>query len=242
MAVQTVFKRYEMKYMITQAQKQTILQAMQPYMRESQYGHATIRNIYFDTDHYLLVRRSIEKPVYKEKLRIRSYDKADPGSTVFVELKKKYKGVVYKRRVSMPQQAAMAWICGGGTGNGSQISKEIDYFLQYYKLKPAVFLTYERDAFFGKQDDDLRITFDENILCRQEDISLGVDIYGTPVLPEGMTIMEVKYSRGLPMWLVEVLSSEKIYKASFSKYGVAYQKTIFPKEKQEVALRDGSGI
>ena len=109
MAYQTVFKRYEIKYLITLKQKDIVLQAISPYMELDQYGRTTIRNIYFDTDNYRLIRRSIEKPAYKEKLRIRSYCQATPDSTVFVELKKKYEKVVYKRRISLHERDAMKW-------------------------------------------------------------------------------------------------------------------------------------
>lgn len=104
MAFQTVFKRYELKYMLTLEQKAKVLAAMEPYMELDKYGRTTIRNIYYDTDTYLLIRRSIEKTAYKEKLRIRSYSRADKDSTVFVELKKKYQSVVYKRRISLPEE------------------------------------------------------------------------------------------------------------------------------------------
>ena len=110
MAIQTIFKRYELKYMLTVEQKEKVVEAMKPYMKLDKYGRTTIRNIYYDTDTYLLIRRSIEKPAYKEKLRIRSYRQAEPGSTVFVELKKKYKHVVYKRQVSLPEEEAMKWV------------------------------------------------------------------------------------------------------------------------------------
>ena len=105
MEYQNVFKRYEIKYLISQEQKRIVLEAMEQKMALDKYGRTTIRNIYFDTDSYRLIRRSIEKPAYKEKLRIRSYCKAQPNSTVFVELKKKYKSVVYKRRVPMTESA-----------------------------------------------------------------------------------------------------------------------------------------
>ena len=230
MAFQTVFKRYEIKYMITLEQKAKVLDAMEPYMKPDKYGRTTIRNIYYDTDTYLLIRRSIEKPAYKEKLRIRSYGRAKPDSTVFVELKKKYKHVVYKRRISLPETEAMEWLsreqhCHKHT----QISEEVDYFLDYYRtLHPVVFLSYEREAFYANDSSDFRVTFDDNILCRQEDLSLESEVYGTPILPEGMVLMEIKCSGGIPLWMTEVLSREKIYKTSFSKYGTAYRTLIFP--------------
>ena len=231
MAIQTVFKRYEIKYMITLEQKAKVLEAMKPYMKLDKYGRTTIRNIYYDTDTYLLIRRSIEKPAYKEKLRIRSYGRAEPNSTVFVELKKKYKHVVYKRRISLPETEAVKWLsreqhCHKHT----QISEEVDYFLDYYKtLHPAVFLSYEREAFYANDGSDFRVTFDDNILCRQEDLSLESEVYGTPILPEGKVLMEIKCSGGIPLWMTKILSEEHIYKTSFSKYGTAYQTMIFPR-------------
>ena len=233
MAIQTVFKRYEIKYMITLDQKAKVLEAMKPYMKPDKYGRTTICNIYYDTDTYLLIRRSIEKPAYKEKLRIRSYGRAEPNSTVFVELKKKYKHVVYKRRISLPETEAVEWLsreqrCHKHT----QISEEIDYFLDYYKtLHPAVFLSYEREAYYANDGSDFRVTFDDTILCRQEDLSLESEVYGTPILPEGKVLMEIKCSGGIPLWMTEVLSREKIYKTSFSKYGTAYRTLIFPQNQ-----------
>ena len=230
MAFQTVFKRYELKYMLTTEQKERVLAAMKSYMKLDQYGRTTIRNLYFDTDTYLLIRRSMEKPIYKEKLRIRSYHKADADSIVFVELKKKCKHVVYKRRISLPEAEAVKWLSGEKhTDKHTQISNEIDYFMEHYAtLHPTVFLSYEREAYYAKDGSDFRVTFDDNILCRQEDLSLRSEAYGTPILPEGKVLMEIKCSGGIPLWMTEVLSKEKIYKTSFSKYGTAYRTLIFP--------------
>ncbi|MCM1258744.1 MAG: polyphosphate polymerase domain-containing protein [Roseburia sp.] len=230
MAYQTVFKRYELKYMLTEEKKSKVLEAMAPHMALDEFGRSTIRNIYFDTDNYHLIRHSIEKPAYKEKLRIRSYSQAASGSAVFVELKKKYQHVVYKRRVSMPEKEAMAWVCQRHhCSMASQISEEIDYFLDYYgALQPAVFLSYEREAYYSKDNSDFRITFDNNILCRQCDLSLRSQVYGAPILPEGMVLMEIKCSGGIPLWMTRALTEECIYKTSFSKYGTAYQTIIFP--------------
>jgi len=230
MAAQTVFRRYELKYLLTQAQKETVLKAMQPYMTLDKYGRTTIRNLYYDTDSYLLIRRSIEKPAYKEKLRIRSYSRVDGDSAAFVELKKKYKSVVYKRRISLPYAEATAWLSRERhPDKHTQIANEIDYFLDYYgSLHPTVFLSYEREAYYANDGTDFRVTFDDNILCRQDDLSLASDVYGTPILPEGKVLMEIKCSGGIPLWMTHVLSEEKIYKTSFSKYGTAYQTLIFP--------------
>ena len=244
MAFQTVFKRYELKYMLTLEQREKILDVMAPYMELDHYGRTTIRNIYFDTDHYRLIRRSIEKPAYKEKLRIRSYKQAAADSTVFVELKKKYDKVVYKRRLPLPAQDAMAWVCREkDCPVNTQISREIDYFVDFYgPLKPTVFLSYDREAYYDKGGGDFRVTFDDRILCRQRDVDLCSDIYGEPILPEGKVMMELKCSGGIPLWMVEALSREKIYKTSFSKYGTAYTKLIFPTFLQKEKMTYGSNL
>lgn len=147
MAVQTVFKRYELKFLLTAEQKMRLLPEIKQHMQLDKYGRTLIKNLYFDTDTYRLIRRSLEKPDYKEKLRIRSYGTTTPDSTVFVELKKKYDGVVYKRRIPMAERAAMAWLCGEENAPDSQIAREIRYFAGFYEtLHPTVFLSYEREA------------------------------------------------------------------------------------------------
>ena len=231
MAFQTVFQRYELKYMLTREQKAAVLGAALPNMELDKYGRTTIRNLYFDTDNYRLVRRSLEKPEYKEKLRIRSYSQASADSVVFVELKKKYKDIVYKRRMSLAEKEAMSWVCGGkACPKQTQIAAEIDYFMEFYgTLKPAVYLSYEREAYFERDGGDMRITFDDNILCRQEELSLCSDVWGTKLLPDNMILMELKCSDCIPLWMIQILSGQKIYKTSFSKYGRAYQQFIYPK-------------
>jgi len=248
MAYQKVFKRHELKFIVTKEQKAKILRAMRLHMVPDRFGESTIRNIYFDTDDYILARHSIVKPDFKEKLRIRSYTKADPGSTVFVELKRKFDHVVYKRRVAMSEAEAMKWMMGAdagalrdGSGTGRQMKREIEYFLSYYSdLRPMAFLSYNREAYRMKDTaegtaavSDFRVTFDENILCRDHDISLTSEIYGEPVLEEDKVLMELKCSGGIPLWMTKVLSEEHIYKTSFSKYGTAYKQYILPELTKE---------
>lgn len=235
MADQSIFKRYELKYLLTLEQKQVILAAMQPHMALDKYGRTTIRNIYYDTPDYRLIRRSIEKPAYKEKLRIRAYRRSGRQDKVFVELKKKYKGIVYKRRLSCPQQQAMDWLFGGDPPQTGQIANEISYFRDFYSgLRPAVFLSYEREAFYSLDGSDFRVTFDDHILCRRGDLSLDIPPSGDSILPEGKVLMEVKTSGAIPLWLTRVLTDNAIYKTSFSKYGTAYQTLIFPNLKGDI--------
>ena len=236
MSYQMVFKRYELKYMLTRKEKTAVLEAMEPYMALDSYGRTTIRNIYFDTDTYRLIRHSLEKPVYKEKLRVRSYQPAGPDDPVFVELKKKYKSVVYKRRLVLPEAQVMkCFEHGKPLPIHSQIGEEIAYFWDYYEtLHPTVFLTYEREAYYALDGSDFRVTFDENILYREEDISLGSKIYGTPILGENQTLMEIKTSGGIPPWMSETLTKNTLFKTSFSKYGTAYQQMMDEKVQRGV--------
>lgn len=231
MGYRAFFKRYELKYMITAEQKEKILRAMEPYMMPDKYARATVRNIYFDTDDYVLARHSIAKPDFKEKLRIRSYSKADEDSVVFVELKRKYDHVVYKRRTGLPEAEAMRWLAEGKAEPGSsQVAEEIAYFAGMYRgLKPVLWLSYDREAYCMRPGADMndggaefRVTFDSNILCRESDLSLRSDAYGTPILEDGSFLMELKCPGSIPMWLTKILSEEGIYKTSFSKYGTAY--------------------
>lgn len=228
MAYQMTFKRYELKYLLNKKEKEEILLAMKPHMKLDDYGRTVIRNIYFDTENFRLIRRSLEKPVYKEKLRIRSYKPVQITDPVFAEIKKKYKSVVYKRRLLLPEKTVMeSFRTGEPLPVCSQIGDEIQYFREYYKnLQPSVFLSYEREAFYSLDGSDFRVTFDENILYRRNDISLGSEIYGHPLLGKQQTLMEIKTSGGIPLWMSETLTKHHLYKTSFSKYGSAYQRMM----------------
>lgn len=233
MGFETVFKRYELKYFLTKEQQQNLLDLMKNYMYPDKYGRTTIRNIYFDTDNYRLIRRSIEKPVYKEKLRIRSYKKANDDDPVFVELKKKFKHIVYKRRLTLPQLTAISCLSNNiPLPVSTQIADEINYFCSYYgNLHPVVFLSYERDAYYSVKRHDFRITFDENILFRCENFSFNSEIYGTPILHDNLVLMEIKTAGGIPLWMTDWLTANKVFRTSFSKYGTAYQQSIFKEVK-----------
>ena len=224
MNYQNVFKRYELKYLITKKQKEKLVEVMEPYMKADKFGRSTICNIYYDTPDYALIKRSLEGPVYKEKLRLRSYGRAQKDGPVFIEIKKKYKGIVYKRRIAALEEEATAYLNKDiPLAHPCQISEELDYFKEFYKtLRPSMVISYEREAFCGKEDENFRMTFDENILWRDEDLSLCDEIGGTSIQEPDRVLLEVKVSDAMPLWLAEFLSAEKIFKTSFSKYGSAY--------------------
>lgn len=221
-----VFKRTEKKYRITYQQYQQLIDKIEQYIVPDKFGRSTINNIYFDTPDWRLIRASIEKPtVYKEKLRIRSYGHPTAESKVFVELKKKYKGVVYKRRVDMAYIDAVKYLCKRQPPPvESQITREIDYFMKFYRnLRPKVSLFYDRVAYYSKDDKELRLTFDTNIRFRTKDFDMSKGDFGRVILDESEMLLEIKAAGAMPLWLINALSELKIYPTSFSKYGTAYK-------------------
>jgi len=236
MAYQNVFKRYEIKYILTPDQRNSLKDAMKGIMSIDKYGRTTIRNIYFDTDNYRLIRTSLDKPAYKEKLRVRSYSRVTDDEDVFVELKKKYESVVYKRRIAIPEFEAMDWLAADGDKPGnSQIEDEIEYFVKFYDgIGPKVFLSYEREAFFPEDGTDTRITLDSNIIARDHDLSLRYGVYGRNVLDRELTVLEVKVADAMPMWLIRFLRENNIQKTSFSKYGMYYMEHVMGEGSKEI--------
>ena len=231
MKYQNIFKRYEIKYLITDEQRRIITEKIKPYMVSDEWGKSTICNLYYDTPDYRLIRKSIEKPVYKEKLRLRSYGTSTDDSTVFIELKKKYKKVVYKRRIPMSYASAFAYLQTGLHSENSQILSETDYFLKFYSpVEPKVFLAYEREAFFMTEDHDFRLTFDSNIIFRCDDLSLCSPVYGEKLLDDGLSLMEIKTGLAIPLEITKILSEMKLFRTSFSKYGTVYKNHILRSE------------
>lgn len=227
-----IFRRYELKHLISKEQYEELLKRVKEYTTEDEYGESTIFSLYYDTPDRLLIRRSIEHPDYKEKLRVRSYGVAVSDTKVYIELKKKYNGVVYKRRVSMKNDDAIAYLSGAEAKKQGQIVEEIDYFKGFYKnIEPAMLLSYDRRALYGKNENGLRITFDRNILYRDTDLNLKSGAYGTQVIDSDQTLMEIKALGSMPLWLVNILSELKIYKTSFSKYGNAYKMSMAKEKK-----------
>lgn len=219
------FERRELKYRITDAQRAALEAAFGARMVPDKYGESTICNIYYDTADYRLIRASLEKPAYKEKLRLRSYGIPGDGSMVFPEIKKKAQGIVYKRRVSMPYAQAISFLAGKSSAPEGQIYRELRWMLASYPhLTPKVFLSYERDSWQGIEQSALRLTLDREIHYRTECLDLQHDTSGDNILQPGQTLMEVKIPGAAPLWLSHALSALWIFPTSFSKYGEAYQR------------------
>ena len=232
MAFTYIFKRVEKKYLLTQEQYEYIMEKLAPHMSPDRFGETVIRNIYFDNKSDELIETSLAKPAYKEKLRLRSYGAPGSDTTVFFEIKKKYQGVVYKRRIAMTRDEAYKYIMSGELPDHlvGNIPVEIDYMVRRYRLFPKAFISYHRIALVGNNDPELRITFDDDITSRYDDVRLESDADGVKLLPGNTHLMEIKIPGAMPLWLAHVLSEKNIFPGSFSKFGTAHIR-----RKQEAA-------
>lgn len=230
-----VFERYEMKYLLDEAQYEQVLAALLTYMNVDSYSEKTgfysICNIYYDTPTDQLIRASLEKPVYKEKMRLRSYGTPkDMDTPVFLEIKKKYDHLVSKRRIVLKLSDAYRYMADGTVPDdywiNTQILKEMDYMRLVYELKPKLYLSYQRKALAGKEDSEFRITFDKDILVRRSEVLLERGDYGEQLLSPGKKLMEIKVLHAMPLWCTKILSEAQAYPVSFSKYGTEYRQYV----------------
>jgi SPX domain protein involved in polyphosphate accumulation len=221
---ENVFRRVEEKYVLDGRQKQELLKKIESYLQKDKFYKTTICNLYFDTIHDDLIVHSLEKPIFKEKIRLRSYKIPDLEDDVFLEIKKKYKGIVGKRRVKMKLKEFYEYIKNHEFDETNQIMREIDYAFTHYQLKPTIYIAYDRKSYVAKENKHLRITFDENLRSRTDDLRLELGDAGFRYFKGEYYIMEIKTLGAMPMWLVHALSDLNIYPTSFSKYGSIYEK------------------
>lgn len=230
-----VFNRYEHKYMLDRKTYEKVIEVMDQHMELDSHNENhkpyTIANIYYDTADDHLIRASLQKPKYKEKLRLRAYGVPKKDSKVFLEIKKKYNGIVNKRRTTLKLKEAYEFVSSGKKPNlkdymNAQVLEEINYFLKVYDLKPKLYLAYDRVAYFEKGNPDLRISFDTNIRSRRYDVRLEAGDYGELLLDGDVYLMEVKTSLAKPLWLVHMMTDLDIKRTSFSKYGTEFKEMV----------------
>lgn len=231
MAYANTYKRREMKFLLDERHFEHLREEIAPYMTEDEFGFHTIMNIYLDNINDDLIRTSLGKPVFKEKLRLRAYGKkAEDDCEAFLEIKKKYRGITYKRRFEGNYKELFDYISGGVLPDvQGQVFEEIDYLVKRMGLMPRIAICYDREAFYGNDDKEFRLTFDGNIRFRNTDLDLRSGDYGQPLIAAPYRVMEVKSAGAVPLWLVRFLSENKIYNGSFSKYGTIYQQELLEK-------------
>ena len=237
-----VFDRIEKKYLITKDEKKQLLKTIKKYMQKDSYHKSEVYNIYLDTDNYDLIIQSIDWTDFKHKLRARSYGGYD---RVFLEIKTKIRGrdlnPGYKRRVMITRDDFEKFISKESTAqklaaqseettHDRQIAKEVDYLTNYLDLKPKILVMYNRESY--KDDDNLRITFDEKLKYRDQNLSFVKakrdKIY---FKDDHNIIMEVKAHGVLPLWLTGLMTNLNIRPQRFSKIGKVYEKIILEKTK-----------
>ena len=230
----TTFKRFEKKFIITREQYERLMPSILNYMDADAYcidGKSyNLVNLYFDDDDDSIIRESVRKPKYKEKLRIRSYDvPQSENSTVFIEIKRKFNGVVTKRRAALSYKEVLHYLQTGEHPQTdsyiyNQVLDEIDTYLAQHPCYPKVFISYDRHAYFMKDGSDTRLTFDENVLTRRDDLDLLLGNYGEPLLPPDKLIMEIKFTGAAPVWFSRLASGEGLFRTPFSKYGKEFER------------------
>lgn len=226
-----VFKRNEKKYLLSFKQKELLLKEIRNYLKEDEYFKSTICNIYFDTPNNDLIINSIDKPLYKTKIRLRSYKVPNLEDEVFLEIKSKYNGIVQKRRIKMSLKEFYNYQDKGIINKDEQIMRELDYYFRFYNLKPFIFIGYDRVSYRGIDDDTLRLTFDCNIRSREDNLRLEYGDKGEKYFDDDYYVMEIKTLDCMPLWLANSLSKHKIYPVSFSKVGRIYEKNIRREDK-----------
>ena len=272
--MQSIFKRYENKYLVSKEQFFTIMEELPRYMTPDRYGEYLIQNLYYDTEGWDVIRASIEKPSFKEKLRLRCYGEINQARMLFLELKKKYNGVVYKRRLPIPvntdagetvrdtvlngisgaiscgssnavktgipyavsssiPNALITGISGAISYSNAQIAREIRYYLMSQAVFERVYISHKRKAFVGKEDVNLRVTFDTDVRFRPDNLQFNSPGDGRAILPPDVILMEIKTPGGMPVWLARVLSYNGIFPEAFSKFGACYAGYIKPEPAPE---------
>lgn len=219
-----VFERYELKYRVTNRQLEALRARLAPRMDQDSFGAHTVLSLYYDTPDYRIIRRSLEKPEFKQKLRLRCYGAPGAMDEAFVELKSKCRGVVYKRRFALPLEKAWRFL-EGGAGPDCQIAREASAFLARHPgIRPSMLICCEREAYFGRgEEKSLRVTFDANIRFRADRLDPAEGAQGFPLPGGNGVLMEIKLPGVMPLWLARDLGALGIYPASFSKYGAAYE-------------------
>lgn len=240
------FKRYERKYLVSKSKAQDFLSLVSDRLSFDAFcvggRKYRIYNIYFDTDDFAVIRESVSKPAFKEKARFRAYDNYAETGMGFLEIKRKIRGVVVKRRIALSEPDALRFVSTGvlPPDLDGQMARELKWYFDCNDVGPRAYISYDRMAFFCTDDKNIRVTFDDNILYRTHDVSVLAGDDGQSLLPSDICILELKFAEAMPVWMASALSECEIYPHSFSKYGNVY-KQLMTNNFSEVLTKNAAG-
>lgn len=235
--MESSFKRYEKKYLVTRGQAAAFQAALARHMEPDLFGEYLVQNLYYDTEDWQVVRASIEKPLYKEKMRLRCYGAPHPESELYLELKKKYDGIVYKRRIALPAQALeRRGVREALAADGSQIARELDCYMRANAPSERIYIAYRRTAFIGTGDPGLRVTFDDDVRFRLDLLDFSHPGVGGAILPRDKLLLEIKTFSAIPLWMARHLSEAGMFPTAFSKFGACYTDRILKQPERKVLL------
>ena len=234
MTTERFFNRHEFKYVITEETAAGVLESIQPHMKRDRHtneeAHYRISSLYFDTRENLFLDEYLRGERFRQKLRLRVYNSPNLWDTCFFEIKKKFSKYVNKRRAKITIGEAYAWMRGERTldemietfPSEAQILREIHFLMQLYQVEPRVVISYDRQAYMGIFDQNLRVTFDRRLTKRTsllEPHQQGEDVL---YLPSAKVVLEVKTNKAIPLWLAGTISELECRKQTFSKYSNSY--------------------
>lgn len=232
---ENTFQRREKKILFDASLAEPLRQRIEEYMNADPYNKDgkpyTICNLYFDNEHNDVIRNSVQLPKFKEKLRLRSYGTPGLDDKVFLEIKKKLNGIGTKRRAKLKLSEVYDFLEERKFPQdtkyiNTQVLREIDYYLSHTPVEPIAYVSYQRFAYYGKEDPKFRVTFDFDIISRRHDLSLESGRYGEPLLPPDLALMEVKFAGAVPLWFVKIMNEFGLSFHTFSKIGTDLKKTV----------------
>lgn len=236
--IETSFKRIETKYIVAKDDVKDLIKDLKEYVVEDDYPTSTISNIYFDTENFDVIQDALAKQHRREKIRMRTYiEKPQADSPVFLEVKSKdEEGIGHKFRLVATSQAIINLITDGKVDHQIQdpdLVQEIQRLRKRYghRLEPRMFIYYDRLSLKEKKSiqgypyQKIRVTIDQNLVFRDQAVSLFDGKKGEPLLEDDFVIMEIKAPGQEPQWLKDLLEKYGLVKQKFSKYSCAYHKS-----------------
>jgi len=247
--VTTHFQRYEIKYWLTEERYFDVRDEIQRYMELDPYCHDRphhaypIWSLYLDTFDFATFEERLDGLIFRQKYRLRTYGADKPfedalTDPLFVEIKKKQNKVILKDRSLIKVREALD-LLDHASGNPfmqtlplaqKKTMERFVFFQNHLSLGPQIAVKYEREAYFGENDRNVRVTFDRN-LCAKESRALAEMYTETKNWfhhRNPQIIFEIKVYDAMPQWLVNILRRFQLRSEPISKYCESVE-MVFPR-------------